>query len=362
MSLSKRGKNSYRYECQINGQRYCKTVRVYDKKKSEIRKDFERWKMQLESGTITNKRYTFKELGEIWLNDYCEVSCSPIVKKNYIKLLDAWIYPEFGNRYIDVITPLMLNSFINKLKTSTTRYATRENKPLSNGTISKIYEIVRTIFNLAYRNNIIITSPCGKVRLELKKTIKEGKHYWNKEEYQRALFLLQGDKSGKGLAVKTALMTGFRRSELFGLRWEDLEDCKLHVTRTRQKVNGKMIELPCKTLSSERYVSIPITLNKELIRYKQKHPKTIYIFEDIDCDNLTAWFRNWERKQNLPYITFHDLRHTHATLLLQEGVDVKTISKRLGHANITTTLNTYAHVVDELDTAASDVFEKISQI
>lgn len=362
MGFSKRGKNSYRYECQINGKRFSKTVKIYDKTKPEIRRDFERWKMELEQGAISNKRYTFEELAELWLKDYCENSYSPIVVSGYKRILNNWIYPEFGKKYMDVVTPIMLNSFITKLKSSYTKYTSRENKPLSNGTISKIYEVVKTVFGLAFRNNIIMLNPCDKVRLELKKEVDESNHYWTKEEYQRALFLLQGDKTGNGLVVKFALMTGLRRSEIFGLSWDNLEGNKLYVKKTRQKVNNKMVEMPCKTLSSIRCITIPDSLVVELNKLKKQHPGSTYIFEHIDYDNATKWFRDWERKQNLPYIKFHDLRHTHATLLLQEGVDVKTISQRLGHSNITTTLNTYAHSVKELDENASDIFEKISQI
>lgn len=362
VGFSKRGKNSYRYECQINGKRYSKTVKVYDKTRAEIRKDFERWKMSLETGTISTKRYTFKEFADIWIKDYCEPNLSPIVVTAYKRNLNNWILPEFGNRYLDVITPIMINSFIAKLKNSYTKFTSRENKPISNGTIEKIYNIVRTILNLAYRNDIIVANPCGKVRLELKKEIDTGIHYWTKEEYQRALFLLQKDKSGKGLVIKLALMTGLRRSEIFGLKWSDFQGNILLVTKTRQKVNGEMVELPCKTISSVREVAIPSSLMFDLMKYRQKVGNTTYIFEKIDYDNLTAWFRDWEKKQCLTQIKFHELRHTHATLLLQEGIDVKTIQERLGHSNITTTLNTYAHVVKELDEKAADVFEKISQI
>lgn len=362
MSFSKRGKNSYRYECQINGKRYCKTVRIYDKTKAEIRKDFEKWKMGLEVGTISSKRYTFKELAELWLDDCCSGSYSPIVVRGYRRILDNWIYPEFGNKYVDVISPIMINGFLAKLKTSYTKYATRENKELSGGTISKIYNILKTVLNFAYRNDIIVANPCGKVKLELKKEIDNTIHYWTKEEYQRALFLLQRDKTGNGLVVKTALMTGLRRSEIFGLKWSDLIGNTLFVHRTRQKVDGEMVEMPCKTSSSIRNITIPETLMFELMRHRKKNPKTEYIFEGIDYDNVTAWFRRWERRQQLTYIKFHELRHTHATLLLQEGIDVKTISQRLGHSDISTTLNVYAHVVNELDEKASDVFERISQI
>lgn len=362
MGFSKRGKHSYRYECQINGKRYCKTVRVYDKTKKEIEKEFIKWKMSLENGTISNQRYTFQAFSEMWIKDYCEPSYSPVVVTGYKRILKNWLLPEFGNRYLDVITPIMVNQYIAKLKGSYTKFATRENHLISNGTIEKIYEVFRTILGIAYRNDVIPQDPCSKVKLELKKEIDDKLHYWTLDDYQRALFLLQGEKSGKGLVVKTALMTGLRRSEMFGLTWDDISDCKLMVRRTRQKVNGEMVERPCKTISSVRCITMPESLMVDLVKYRKSHKHTRYIFEDIDYDAVTAWFRKWERSHGLPYITFHGLRHTHATLLLAEGVDVKTISQRLGHADITTTLNVYAHVVTELDEKASEVFEKISKI
>ncbi len=362
MSFSQRGKHSYRYECQVNGVRYSKTVKIYDKTKKEIEKDFYKWKMDIEFGTVSTKRYTFQEFAEMWIKDYCEPSYSPIVVRNYKRILKNWLYPEFGNRYLDTIKPITINSFVAKLKTSYTKYATRENTLLSNGTIEKIYEVLRNIIGIAFKNDIIPVDPCSKVKLKLKKEIDSKLHYWSLEEYQRALFLLQGEKTGKGLIIEMALMTGLRRSEMFGLTWDDIDDGKLMVRRTRQKVNGEMIELPCKTASSIRQVTIPPILACKLNKYHESHKKQKYIFENIDCDSVTGWFRDWERKQCLTPIKFHELRHTHATLLLQEGVDIKTIQQRLGHSDISTTLNTYAHVTNELDQKASEVFEKISQI
>lgn len=110
-----------------------------------------------------------------------------------------------------------------------------------------------------------------------------------------------------------------------------------------------------KTTSSIRTISIPNSLVELLRKYKTD---TEFVLND-DYDNLTAWWRNWTKRNGLPHIKFHDLRHTHATLLLCEGVDIKTIQKRLGHSDIKTTLNTYAHVLEELDEKASNVFDEI---
>ena len=77
--------------------------------------------------------------------------------------------------------------------------------------------------------------------------------------------------------------------------------------------------------------------------------KSSYIFDFLSIDGICSWFDKWQNKNNIKNIRFHDIRHTHATILLYLGVDVKTISERLGHSDIQTTLNIYADVLKELD-------------
>ena len=113
--------------------------------------------------------------------------------------------------------------------------------------------------------------------------------------------------------------------------------------------------LPTKNASSIRTISIPDSLVSLLQSYKSD---TEFVL-NMDYDSLTAWFREWLKRNGLEHIKFHDLRHTHATLLLSEGIDIKTIQKRLGHADIHTTLNTYTHAIQELDIKASKVFDNI---
>lgn len=137
----------------------------------------------------------------------------------------------------------------------------------------------------------------------------------------------------------------------------NLEKHLINVNKTRQKVNGKMTVLKCKNRFSNRTITIPKSLCKELSNYRKDHKTTMYIFEKINIDSVTEWFRKWQTKNNIPKIRFHDLRHTHATILLENGIDIKTISNRLGHSNVGTTLNIYTHVTKELDNKASDIFE-----
>lgn len=358
MSCTKVGENRYRFECMVNRKRYSKSVKTYDMTKAEVLKKFNEWKMICEQGKYFTCEYTFGQFAKIWLENYC-ASFSPLVVKRYECNLKNWILPELGDINLNKITPIILDRFINKLKTSTTKYAHRKNKPLSNGTIETIYKITRTIITKAYTKDIIQTNPCDKVKLELNRAIDGEKlHYWDADTCKEALELLEKEDIEKALAVEFAVKTGLRRSEMFGLRWEDIdtENGTLNIRRSRQKVDGEMIVMPCKTLSSVREIALPISILEKLKRLSHNNS---FVFGNLDYDNLTAWFRNWEKRNNLPYIRFHDLRHTHATLLLYKGIDIKTISERLGHANIGTTMNTYTHVMKELDRKCAVAIDNI---
>lgn len=147
---------------------------------------------------------------------------------------------------------------------------------------------------------------------------------------------------------------------MFGISWDDVDfqNKTITVNKSRQKVEGKMVVLPCKTTSSVRTISIPQSIVDKLLVLRSKK-STTFVFENLDCDAITAWYRRWIRRNNLTYISFHDLRHTHASLLLYKGIDIKTISERLGHSNIGTTMNIYTHVMHELDVKASEAIEAI---
>ena len=85
----------------------------------------------------------------------------------------------------------------------------------------------------------------------------------------------------------------------------------------------------------------------------------MYIFDYLRIDGICSWFAKWQEKNNIKKIRFHDIRHTHATILLYKGVDVKTISERLGHCDIQTTLDIYADVLKELDIMASNKIDEL---
>ena len=267
MSVRKNGKNSYRFECMINGRRFSKTFRFYTETPTEIEIKFLEWKVACEKGSFINTNYTLEEFANIWIENYIKPTCTAHVLRNYKSNLKNWIIPELGHYRLNDISPLILDRFISFLKKSDTKYAYRNNKSLSNCTIEKIFENVRTLITLAYRKGVIQSNPCDRVSLNLKKPVEEKLHCWDVEDYKRVLEMLEKvDDKLKAFAIEFALKTGLRRSEIWGITWNDIdfENKTISINKSRQKVDGVMTILPCKTASSIRIISVPQSIVDKL--------------------------------------------------------------------------------------------------
>lgn len=366
-TLRKKG-SSYQFEYTYKGKRHYGSISCDEvKNEKEAREKLEDFCVEVRKGNYIEKEYSFFEFTSIWLKEVVKPSFSPITLRTYMHFLNNRILPKLGNYKLTDINPLIITSFINFLKEENTIYKDRkENKELSKGTIQKIFNIVRAILQKAYEFELIPNNPCSKVKLNLKSVNvqreKEEVHYYDKETYNKVLHLLEKEDFLKRLVIETALKTGMRRSEIFGLKWKDInfEDKEITINKTRQMVNGVMVVRPCKTESSIRTISIPTSLLTLLEQYKIEEPDLDFVFDKINIDSITTWFRKWQPRHNIPKIKFHDLRHTHATLLLASGkVDIKTISERLGHSTINMTMNVYAHVLKEMDRNASDIIDTL---
>lgn len=363
-TLRKKG-GSYQFEYTYKGKRHYGSISCDEvKNEKEAREKLEEFCVEVRKGNYIEKTYTFYEFSKIWLKEIAMPNISPISLRVYINCLNNRIYPKLGHLKLTEITPLIINNFINELKNSSTMYDKRTNTPLTRGSIEKNYGIIRTILEKAYEYELIYNNPCKKVKLnfnnmssETNKTKKV--QAYDIETYHEVLNILKSEKFikstshsfDKRVVIEFALKTGMRRSEIWGVRWEDInyDSQEIKVNKTRQKINGEMKVRNCKTRSSERDVALPLSLVcllKEYYEYKCRPNKKDFVFDSIDIDNIPAWFRKWQIQNNIPKIRFHDLRHTYATLLLlmPDEVDIKTVSENLGHSTIKRTLDTYAHV------------------
>ena len=173
-----------------------------------------------------------------------------------------------------------------------------------------------------------------------------------------------------------AIFTGMRCGEVLGLKWDDVdfENKKIRIKRSLCFVSGKgLIFKEPKTKKSKRQISISQHVVNVLKKHKQKQEfqeeklgtqyqdnNLIVCTDDgkpLDPRNLLRQFYRLIEEANVPRISFHDLRHTHATILMQQGENPKVVSERLGHSRVGITLDLYSHVSDDLQEQAAEKFE-----
>ena len=216
----------------------------------------------------------------------------------------------------------------------------------------------------------IDTNPCTKVLKPPVKAIPEMAFY-NEEEIKQMLKLLDNEDLGLKVAVYVLVLGGCRRGELLGLHWDDVdfENQTIKISKNLLNLRGKGItESTTKTIKSNRTITLPrecfdlLKEYRELQEIRQKvfgnqWHNTPYVFKSLygGC-MLPAWLsRNWKlflNRNNLRPIRLHDLRHTCATYLLSIGTPIATVSRKLGHSDIYTTLNTYTHSLETDDKKA----------
>ena len=364
-TITKRG-NKLRLQYMCKGNRYSKTIPMMSNKEAE--KELAKFIAEIDKGCFVNTSYTFYEFSQIWLTEVVKPNSSPITLRNYIIYLNNRINPFLGTYQLKHINVMILNSFFNELKTQKTMYKTRANVPISKGTIKKIHEIVNGILQKAFEFDLITNNPCRKVKLQLNNIESEiGKTekimYYDVKTYKQVMELIKDEPMKYRVIIETAVKTGLRRSELYGLTVSDINFNKKTITidKSRHYLKGNgMITKNTKTYSSKRTISIPDSLIELLRNYTYNLNPNDYIFTEVSTNAISTWWKNWQKSKKIePIIRFHDLRHTHATLLLSQGIDLKTISERLGHTNISRTMNTYAHVLKEMDANASSIIDKL---
>ena len=191
------------------------------------------------------------------------------------------------------------------------------------------------------------------------------------------MFLATAAATRYGPVFFLALYTGMRRSELLGLRWTavDLDAKTVSVVETLQRILGKgMMTLQPKTAKSRRLINLPAAAAALLngLKVKQKEQRQFlglewqesdYVFcladgRPYSPDKVSLAFAEVIKKAGLPHIRLHDLRHTHATMMMAQGVNPKTVAERLGHSSVVITLDTYSHVLPGLQEEAALKFEE----
>ncbi len=281
-------------------------------------------------------KYTVSQWMEEWFENVCKIKVRPSSHQTYRGYIDHHITPYIGKTPIEKLSTMDLQKLCRKLmdKGRVERIeAEKQPKGLSAKTIRNIMQIISSAMDFAVAQKIITENPCKAV--ELPKVEKQEMQTIPVEQLQA--FLTEAKASGVYEMYYIELSTGLRRGELLGLKWSDIDWKNGIITVRRQvaRVNGEITEAPLKTKNSYRRVSIsPQAI--EVLKQQQAKTDSEYVFPSptggpISPDSVNNMLKRVLARASIPKVRFHDLRHTFATIALQNGVDIKTVSSILGH-------------------------------
>ena len=284
-----------------------------------------------------NPDMTFQNLYEIYMEDMAaRLKQSTLLTKKAV--LQTHILPFFGSKPINEIKASDVRRWQAKLMSSPNNY--------SQTYLKKINTELNSIINYAKRFYDLNTNPCGKAGT-IGKAKAEEMDYWTYDEY---IAFRDGvkDKSLSYICFEVLYWTGMREGELLALSPADidLDNKTISINRTYQRIEGKDVFTSPKTRKSKRKIPIPDFLCQELSDYIQSR----YM---LDADErlfpVTKSYLSHEmirgcKNTGVKKIRIHDIRHSHASLLINQGCDALMLADRLGHEKVSTTLNTYSHL------------------
>ena len=388
-SIEKRGKDSYRLVCtngyDLSGNIIKHTKTIHGTKK-DAQIELAKFVADVQNGLIIEgKSLKFSEFTEIWKRDYGSKELAPSTYKRYCRMLKTRLLPYFGHFYINKIKPTDIMKFYDLLEKDTQLVRKKGNngsktkKPLSGKTILEHHRLLRAMLHKAVYWQLIVTNPAERVQPP--KARKPKRRSYDDEQTKillENLELLPNEATKYKVAIILTVFTGVRLGELMGLEWTDVDfkNGIISINRSSQYLAdmGVFTKVP-KTESSIREIAIPEFIISLLDEYKlwYEEQKSIYgelwtnsdrLFVQADGkpmhpSTISKWFVKYVGQIGLPVINFHGLRHTNATLLISQNIDVAVVAARLGHAQITTTFNFYVHPIISHNKSAGNVLQNL---
>ena len=307
----------------------------------------------------------------IGLKEQRGVKHSTIVR---YKELTTRIYPVIGHIKLCDLRVDHLNDLYTSLSADGLNKKT--GGKLSTKTIIEHHRLISTVLEQAFKERLVIFNVSRQA--ELPRMEKKDVNYFQPEQIEAIRNALENEQPKWKMLVHLLLITGARRGEILGLKWDkvDFDKNRIYICNSilYSSDRGVYEDTP-KTEKSKRYVTLPKETIDELRRYRQYQaqeffkngiPQSIngYVFSQIDGtamhpDSVTDYLKKFSKKYNLPHINAHAFRHTMASMLYFNGVDSVSISKRLGHAQVSTTANIYAHIIEEADQRNADILSDI---
>lgn len=351
----------------------------YPKLNREIEAFVKSFEQELKSEEPSHKpvhdKITFGEFCTQFL-EIKKNTLSPNTHVFYSRIIDEDLIPMFGRLKLSDMRTYHIQQFIQYLSTEKKRLDGQSGN-ICASTVKRYTTVLRSIISTAYKLEYIENDIGRSRRIEFPKEETKEVEAFTLDEVKNILEALESEPWHIRALIEIALFTGCRRGEIVGLKWSDfdLENRTVSIKRSIYKLSdGKAREKEPKTKSSIRTISIPERLCQTLAQYRLQQNRHIaylgdswknldYVFTEENGNVMhphtpTRQFSRFLKRHNIRHLKFHGLRHTSATMLLANGCDIKTVSSRLGHADISTT-NIYVHALESADRQAAKTFDKI---
>lgn len=255
-----------------------------------------------------------------------------------------------------------------------------ETVPLSGKTVLNYHRLISSILETAVKWQVILSNPCARVQPP--KAERKEARYLDDKEAMLILEKLEQEPLKYKTLFTLLLYSGMRRGEICGLTWNDV-DMKsgvIDINKSSLYLPGKgVFDDQTKNITSTRSIKVPSFVIDQLQQLRKEQIKDIFeqgtawegkrdgcgkIFtqssgKPIHPHSVTDWFEKFIARHDLPSACVHSLRHTNATLMIASGVDLRTVSKRLGHAQMSTTANIYTHAIRTADEMAADTLDNL---
>lgn len=337
---------------------YTGTTKFKTKRGFKLKEDAKNWEHDFLANRQEDPTMLFSALASAFLEDKktdrrIKISTYETIKSRIYK----WILPTFKDKKINSITKADVRKWQNHLQTA----SGRTNKPLSDQYIFNLVRQLSSIFNYGRiyglkENPVAELASTGYSAGEKKKS----EAYWTKKQFEK--FISTFPEHDTYYTIFMILYwTGIRLGELQALTVADILPDRIIINKTYHVYNGQEVVTKPKTKRSIREVEIPSELYAIIEEHKKKlyHPrKTDRLFLP-GSTTIMKHFKDHIKLAELPEIRLHDIRHSHASLLINNGADALLVCDRLGHKDPSMTLSIYSHLFESRKNDLSDMLSKL---
>ena len=355
-----------------DGKRVQKSKTIHGTK-TQAKKELARIEQEIDLGTYCQPtKMNLADYLDKWLRDYAKLNVNPKTYEEYERIIKTNIVPSLGNIPLSKLRPLHLQEYYTEMCERGSKIG---RGGLSKKTVLNHHVLLRNALNRAVEWMLIVSNPADRV-----KPPTPDRHEMNTIGDKDLGILLQAAEGTRlYIPILIAISTGMRRGEIVALTWADLdfENGSLRVDKAYGETKSGIFLKPPKTRSGNRSIALPATVIDLLRNHKREQAKLRlrigpdYQNHDLICplddgspyppDRLSRHFADFVAGLGMPHITYHELRHSLATMLTNKKVNPKITSERLGHSDVRFTMFQYVHSTPEIQREAAELIDDYLQ-